>query len=439
MRILLGSGGFRTPERVSMLAEAMRGYFGAISRLLFVPYALADHDGYVKTMTERGLNAGYALDGLHNHPDPVHAIQAAEGIFVGGGNTFRLLAALYRLGLLDVIRERVRNGMPYLGISAGSNVACPTIKTTNDMPIVQPPSLDALGLVPFQVNPHYFLGTSFVRQGDSYVEHFGETRDDRLREFHEENETPVIGLWEAGILHCEGGQVMLTGAPARIFRKGQEPVDVEPGTDLARFAVTPLQRLSLHSRDDDLQKLPCPPGQPVDVLRSAGPGQRRSEDVLAAERHGATRERHRRQQPVVVDLAQAGTAILILRKHPMVLDAEAAHRAGTLGQVRQRIDLVVIHHVTGVVADLDAVVVHLADNLGQGGPGAGVAAVLLDRDQHAVIPRDRPQFLEIAHPHLAIVAPRVAHGQHLADPRRGGLADAAASCRRASPGTGQTA
>ena len=123
-----------------------------MARVLFVPYALADHDGYVRLMTERGLNAGYELDGIHRHADPVAAVHEAEAIFVGGGNTFRLLAALYRLGLLDPIRERVRGGLPYLGVSAGTNVACPTIRTTNDMPIVQPPSLDALGLVPFQVN-----------------------------------------------------------------------------------------------------------------------------------------------------------------------------------------------------------------------------------------------------------------------------------------------
>jgi dipeptidase E len=233
MRVLLGSGGFRTPERVAVLSETMRGFFGAVRKLLFVPYALADHDGYVKVMTERGINAGYELDGIHCHADPVRAVSEAEAIFVGGGNTFRLLAALYRLNLLDVIRERAQGGMPFLGVSAGSNVACPTIKTTNDMPIVQPPSFAALGLVPFQVNPHYYLGSNFVRQGDAYVEHFGETRDDRLREFHEENETPVIGLWEAGLLRCEGGRVQLSNAPARIFRRGQPPIDVGPGAELS--------------------------------------------------------------------------------------------------------------------------------------------------------------------------------------------------------------
>src|SRR5213594_3311179 len=108
MRVLLGSGGYRTPERVALLAEAMRDFFGSTRRLLFVPYALADHDGYVAKMTERGINAGYELDGIHRHADLVQAVREAEAIFVGGGNTFRLLASLYRLELLDPIRQRVR-------------------------------------------------------------------------------------------------------------------------------------------------------------------------------------------------------------------------------------------------------------------------------------------------------------------------------------------
>ena len=233
MRVLLGSGGFRTPERIQTLTTAMRTFFGPIRRLLFVPYALADHDGFVRTMQGRGIDAGYELDGIHRHPEPIRAVQEAEGVFVGGGNTFRLLHRLYRFGLVDALRERVRAGLPYLGVSAGCNVACPTIKTTNDMPIVQPPTLDALALVPFQVNPHYVFGSMYVKERDEFSQHFGETRDDRLREFHEENDTPVVGLWEGGILHVEGGRVELSAAPARVFRKGQEPIDIKPGADLA--------------------------------------------------------------------------------------------------------------------------------------------------------------------------------------------------------------
>ena len=116
---------------------------------------------------------------------------------------------MYRHGLLEVIRERVRAGLPYLGVSAGTNVACPTIKTTNDMPITQPPSLEALGLVPFQVNPHYFTGQTYAKVGHTYHEHFGETRDDRIREFHELNDSAVVGLWEGGVLRVEGAKAWL--------------------------------------------------------------------------------------------------------------------------------------------------------------------------------------------------------------------------------------
>jgi dipeptidase E len=238
MRLLLGSGGYRTPERVSALAEQMCSFFGPIRRLLFVPYALADHDAYLRTMVERGLHAGYKLDGIHRHPEARAAIRGADGLFVGGGNTFRLLDALYRLDLLDLIRERVRAGLPYLGVSAGSNIACPTIQTTNDMPIVQPRSFDALGLVPFQINAHYYFGPTFLKHGDDYVQHFGETRDERLREFHQMNDRPVVALWEAGMLRCEGGRVLLIGTPARLFRKGHEPLDVDPETDLSQLLTS---------------------------------------------------------------------------------------------------------------------------------------------------------------------------------------------------------
>lgn len=213
----------------------MQRHFGAIGRLLFVPYALADHDGYVAKMIERGIHAGYELDGIHRHADPVRAVEEAEGIFIGGGNTFRLLNALYQFNLLEPIRRRVRAGLPYLGVSAGTNVACPTIRTTNDMPIVEPPSLAALGLVPFQINPHYYFGANYVKDGEHFIEHFGETRDDRLREFHEENATPVIGLWEAGIIEVDGRTATLHGSPARLFRRGQAAEDVGPGADLSSW------------------------------------------------------------------------------------------------------------------------------------------------------------------------------------------------------------
>src|SRR5258708_6849322 len=125
MRLLLGSGGFRTEERLAVLAEQMRAHFGKIERFLFVPYALKDHDRYLEIVVEKRLHAGYQLDGIHRHADPRQAVREAQAIFVGGGNTFRLLDSLYRFDLLPVIRERVEAGIPYLGISAGTNVACP--------------------------------------------------------------------------------------------------------------------------------------------------------------------------------------------------------------------------------------------------------------------------------------------------------------------------
>lgn len=232
MKILLGSGGFRTDERKANLTELMQNHFGDIGKLLFVPYALHNHNAYEAMITEKNLSGGYTIESIHHHDDPKEAIQDAEGIYVGGGNTFRLLKTLYDFDLLDVIRDRVREGMPYLGISAGTNVACPTMMTTNDMPICQPPSFKALGLVPFQVNAHYFCGSTFVEDGDTYHEHFGETRDDRLREFHEMNETPVVGLWEGGLIQVQDNKAILHATGARIFRKDHDTVDLQPGDQI---------------------------------------------------------------------------------------------------------------------------------------------------------------------------------------------------------------
>ncbi|PIE23850.1 MAG: dipeptidase PepE [Planctomycetota bacterium] len=229
MKLLLGSGGFRTEERKQVLGREMRAHFGDVSRILFVPFALADHEAYVAGLYERGLDFGYELDGIHKHRDPVQAVNEAEAIYVGGGNSFRLAYDLQRLGLICPIRERVRSGLPYLGVSAGTNAACPTIMTTNDMPIVMPSSFEALGLVPFQINPHYYSGSLFLPGADGYDEHFGETRDERIQQFHEVNETPVIGLWEGDMLRVEDARVTLLGERARIFRRGEAARDLPAG------------------------------------------------------------------------------------------------------------------------------------------------------------------------------------------------------------------
>jgi dipeptidase E len=208
-------------------AEAeIRDFLGDTRRVLFVPFALYDRDSYAASARERFAKMGYELSSVHDAADPVEAVAETDAIFVGGGNTFRLLKTLYDRQLLDPIRQRVAEGMPYIGSSAGSNIAGPTIRTTNDMPIVQPPSFDALGLVSFQLNPHY-LDT------DPDSKHMGETREKRIQEFLEENDTPVLGLREGAIARCENGRVMLKGSTgARIFRRGHEPVETLPGDQL---------------------------------------------------------------------------------------------------------------------------------------------------------------------------------------------------------------
>lgn len=204
----------------------IRDFLGDIKRVLFVPFAIYDRDGYAASARERFARMGYDVSSVHSASDPVQAITETEAIFVGGGNTFRLLKTLYDLKLLDPIRQRVAQGLPYIGSSAGSNIAGPTIKTTNDMPIVQPPSFDALGFVSFQINPHYL-------DPDPNSTHMGETREKRLTEFLEENDTPVVAIREGAMLRVENGRTTLKGSSgARIFRRGHDPIELLPVAEL---------------------------------------------------------------------------------------------------------------------------------------------------------------------------------------------------------------
>jgi dipeptidase E len=204
----------------------IRDFLGQIERVLFVPYALYDRDAYSSTARERFEAMGYRLNSVHEAGDARRAVEDAPAIFVGGGNTFRLLKALYDFDLLTAIRRRVSDGMPYVGSSAGSNVAGPTIKTTKDMPIVEPPSFDALGLVPFQISPHYL-------DPDPNSTHMGETQEERVLQFLEENDTTVFGLREGAMVRVESGSTVLKGSSgARIFRKGHGPVETTPGEKL---------------------------------------------------------------------------------------------------------------------------------------------------------------------------------------------------------------
>ncbi|HEX3111016.1 MAG TPA: dipeptidase PepE [Thermoanaerobaculia bacterium] len=200
-------------------AEAEIRAVGA-KRVAFAPFALADPEGYTDRVRERFAKMDIDVTQLKSARD----LDGVDALFVGGGNTFRLLKTMYDLSLLDPIRLRVRSGaLAYIGSSAGTNIAAPTIRTTNDMPIVEPPSFDALGLVPFQINPHYL-------DPDPASRHKGETREERILQFLEENVTPVVGLREGTMLRIVDSEVTLVGTTtARLFRRDQPPVEVEPG------------------------------------------------------------------------------------------------------------------------------------------------------------------------------------------------------------------
>ncbi|MFD2795214.1 dipeptidase PepE [Promicromonospora vindobonensis] len=206
--------------------EIASGFLGGAT-VTFVPYALADHDAYTAKVADALAPRGIRVSGLHAAAHPKAAVEQADAVFVGGGNTFRLLDTLHRLDLLAPLAARVRDGLPYLGSSAGTAIASPTIRTTNDMPISRPTSFEALGLVPFQLNAHFV-------DADPASTHSGETREERLNEFLEVNDVPVLGLREGtwltvadGTAHLGGTAVGATApGPAVVFTRGAAPLEV---------------------------------------------------------------------------------------------------------------------------------------------------------------------------------------------------------------------
>jgi dipeptidase E len=201
-------------------------FLGTVRRLVFVPFALQDQAAYGDKARQRLAAIGVEVTTLTADEAGRRLVGEAEALFTGGGNTFRLLKTLQGSGILPILRERALAGTPYLGSSAGTNIAAPTIRTTNDMPIVEPASFEALGLVPFQINPHYL-------DPDPASTHMGETREQRLREFHEENAAPVVGLREGAWLRIEGNHATLGGIRgARIFRRGEAPEERGTGERL---------------------------------------------------------------------------------------------------------------------------------------------------------------------------------------------------------------
>ena len=199
----------------------LRSLIGRARRVLFAPFALFDREAYVAKARTRFQAMGYELEALGRRDQ----LEGAEALFVGGGNTFRLLKTLQDLELLAPIRGRVADGMLYVGSSAGSIVAGPTLKTTKDMPIVQPRSFEALALVDFQISPHYL-------DPDPASVHMGETQEERILQFLEENDAPVVGLREGGWIRVEGSTATLGGPPARVFARGRALLEVKPGDAL---------------------------------------------------------------------------------------------------------------------------------------------------------------------------------------------------------------
>ncbi len=211
---------------MAYLLDEVKDFFTGKNEILFIPYARPggiSYDEYTAMPRAAFEEVGIKVRGIHEYDDPVKAVKEAKGIFTGGGNTFLLLKTLYDNGLIEPLRQAVKSGTPYMGSSAGSNITGLTIGTSNDMPIVYPPSFDALQLVPFNINPHYL-------DPDPNSKHQGETREMRINEFHFQNTQPVIGLREGSWLKVKNNTIELKGElDARLFEKDKEPREVAPG------------------------------------------------------------------------------------------------------------------------------------------------------------------------------------------------------------------
>jgi dipeptidase E len=212
------------------LLPTLENHFKDCSEILFIPYARPggiSHDDYTENVRLAFAKINKAVKGLHEFVTPMEAIEKAQGIFTGGGNTFLLVTQLYANNAMEFLAKTVENGTPYLGSSAGSNITGLTMQTTNDMPIIYPPSFKTLGLVPFNLNPHYL-------DPDLNSKHMGETRETRIKEFHAFNKTPVLGLREGSWLEVTGDKTTLKGSlTARLFQQNKIPQELETESDLS--------------------------------------------------------------------------------------------------------------------------------------------------------------------------------------------------------------
>ncbi len=233
MRLLLISNSTNAGEAyLDYPKYQIRDFLGSQAlNCLFIPYAgvTISFDDYEARVKERFAEVGHRITSVHHASDPIAAVQSAEAIVVGGGNTFQLIKMIQEFGLIDPVREKVLGGTPFVGWSAGSNVCCPTIRTTNDMPILEPESFNAFNLIPFQINPHY---TDLNPPG-----HGGETREDRIMEYLAANPgDTVLGLREGCMFTVEGKKMKLTGErPVRLFRFNQTPIELDQRHDFSEF------------------------------------------------------------------------------------------------------------------------------------------------------------------------------------------------------------
>ena len=216
-------------DYLDYLLPELQSFFSNVKELLFIPYARPSgisHEDYTKKVSEAFTKINISVKGIHEFENPIEAVEKAQGIFTGGGNTFLLVSQLYKNNVIDTIEKVVKNGTPYLGTSAGSNICGLTMSTTNDMPIVYPPSFRTLGFVSFNINPHYLDPI----EGST---HMGETRETRINEFHHFNPQPVVGLREGSWLEVKGDSVKLKGTlTARIFKRNETPIEVASETEL---------------------------------------------------------------------------------------------------------------------------------------------------------------------------------------------------------------
>ncbi len=211
------------------LLPAINTHFEHVERIIFIPFARPGgmtHDLYTDRVQEVFNELDIEVSGLHEFDNPIAALDSAKGIFTGGGNTFLLVSELYRRKIMPALRKCIFNGVPYMGTSAGTNICGVTMQTTNDMPIVYPPSFKTLGAVPFNINPHYL-------DPPADDTHMGETRETRIREFHKFNNLPVIGLREGSWINVTGDDILLEGQhDARIFQQNQKPFELAIGSKI---------------------------------------------------------------------------------------------------------------------------------------------------------------------------------------------------------------